>query len=233
MGCETFKRLVMEIHGCTAVVTGSSSGIGFHTARMLLEKGAVVYGLNRSETPIRHDCFRWIQTDLSRPEEIAKAFREIRKSRPAVDILVNNAGIGAFGDVEHLRLEVWKKAIGVNLTAVFLCTKEVVPLMKERRSGMIVNIASIAGKHGFKGGSAYVATKFGLAGFSESIMEELRPFGIRVSCIFPGSVDTGFFSGTPMHPVKLMDPREVARIIVSAIEIPDGILPDQIVIRPT
>lgn len=223
----------MEIRDKVAVVTGSSSGIGYNTAKVLLEKGAVVYGLSRTETDISHPEFRWIRTDLGLSGDIEAAFGSIREKHPDISLLVNNAGIGVFGDIETISSDAWQKAIAVNLTAVFLCTKEVVPLMKERRSGMIVNIASIAGKHGFKGGSAYVATKFGLAGFSESIMEELRPFGIRVSCIFPGSVDTGFFSGAPMHPVKLMDPREVARIIVSAIEIPDGILPDQIVIRPT
>lgn len=223
----------MDIKGCIAVVTGTSSGIGLHTAGLLLEKGAIVYGLNRRESPVGHENFRWIKTDLSRPEEIAQAFGMVRRADSPIDILVNNAGAGVFGDVEKITLAGWQRAIGVNLTAAFLCTKEVVPVMKERKKGMIVNIASIAGKRGFKGGSAYSAAKFGIAGFSESIMEELRPLGIRVSCIFPGSVDTAFFSGTSLNPAKLMDPREVARIIVSAIEIPDGILPDQIVIRPT
>jgi NAD(P)-dependent dehydrogenase (short-subunit alcohol dehydrogenase family) len=223
----------MELHDRVAVVTGSSSGIGLQTAGLLLEKGCFVYGLNRSETPLQHDRFRWIKADLIKPEEIGHAFSEIRQVHPSVDILVNNAGVGVFGDVEAVSLDEWQRAIDVNLTAAFLCTKEVVPSMKERQRGMIVNIASVAGKRGFKGGSAYSATKFAIAGFSESIMEELRPFGIRVCCIFPGSVDTSFFSGTSLHPAKLMDPREVARIIVSAMEIPDGILPDQIVIRPT
>jgi NAD(P)-dependent dehydrogenase (short-subunit alcohol dehydrogenase family) len=223
----------MEIKESVAVVTGSSSGIGFHTTERLLEKGAFVYGLNRSGTPIRHERFRWIKADISRPEEIVSAFREVRLSHPAVDILINNAGVGVFGDVEAVPFEEWQRAVSVNLTAAFLCTKEVVPAMKERQRGMILNIASVAGKRGFKGGSAYSATKFGIAGFSESVMEELRPFGIRVSCIFPGSVDTRFFDTGPLHPAKLMHPGEVAGVIVSVIEIPDAILPDQIVIRPT
>ncbi len=223
----------MQIEGCVAVVTGSSSGIGNRIAGLLLDKGAVVYGLSRRETVFTHDRFRWMRTDLARPEEIASAFAEIRKVHPAIDLLVNNAGIGVFGDVETIELEQWQRALAVNLSAPFLCTAEVVPGMKARKRGMIVNIASVAGRRGLKGGSAYSATKFGIAGFSESIMEELRPFGIRVSCIFPGSTDTAFFSGTGQHPEKLMKPEEVAQIIVSAIEIPDGIIPDQIVIRPT
>ncbi|NTV98774.1 MAG: SDR family NAD(P)-dependent oxidoreductase [Chlorobiaceae bacterium] len=223
----------MEIQESVAVVTGSSSGIGFHTAERLLEKGAFVYGLSRSVTPIRHERFCRIKADLSRPEEIVSAFSEVRMTHPAVDILINNAGVGVFGDVEAITHDDWQRVISVNLTAAFLCTKEVVPAMKERQRGMIVNIASVAGKRGFKGGSAYSASKFGIAGFSESVMEELRPFGIRVSCIFPGSVDTPFFDTASLQPAKRMPPQEVARVIVSAIEIPDGILPDQIVIRPT
>jgi NAD(P)-dependent dehydrogenase (short-subunit alcohol dehydrogenase family) len=223
----------MEIKESVVVVTGSSSGIGFHTTELLLEKGAFVYGLNRSETPIRHERFRFIRVDLARPEEIVPAFAELRRKHPAVDILINNAGVGVFGDVEAVTIEEWQRAVSVNLTAAFLCTKEVVPAMKDRQRGMIVNIASIAGKRGFKGGSAYAASKFGIAGFSESVMEELRPFGIRVSCIFPGSVDTRFFDTASLQPAKRMHPGEVARVIVSAIEIPDAILPDQIVIRPT
>ncbi|NTW55422.1 MAG: SDR family oxidoreductase [Chlorobiaceae bacterium] len=223
----------MHIEGCVTVVTGSSSGIGNHITGLLLEKGAVVYGLSRRETVFPHDRFRWVRADLSRPEEIASAFAEIRKAHPAIDLLVNNAGLGAFGDVETITFELWQRVLAVNLTAPFLCTAEVVPGMKARKRGMILNISSVAGRRGVKGGSAYSATKFGIAGFSESIMEELRPFGIRVSCIYPGSTDTSFFSGTGLHPEKLMKPEEVAQIIVSAIETPDGIIPDQIVIRPT
>jgi NAD(P)-dependent dehydrogenase (short-subunit alcohol dehydrogenase family) len=223
----------VEIRDKVAVVTGSSSGIGYNTAKVLLEKGAVVYGLSRRETEISHPAFRWIETDLSFSGDIDAAFASIRQGHTDISLLVNNAGIGMFGDIETITPEMWQRAVDVNLTAAFLCSRKVVPLMKKRQFGMIVNIASIAGKHGFKGGSAYCATKFGLAGLSESLMEELRPFGIRVSCIFPGSVDTAFFSGTSMHPAKLMKPEDVARIIVNAIETPDGILPDQIVIRPT
>jgi short-subunit dehydrogenase len=104
--------------------------------------------------------------------------------------------------------------------------------MKSLHTGMIVNVGSVAGKRGIKGGSAYCASKFAINGFSESLMEELREFGIRVSCINPGSVHTEFFDHAGMQPKKYMEPADIARLIVSLIELPDGMLPDQITVRP-
>ncbi|MCF8383542.1 MAG: SDR family NAD(P)-dependent oxidoreductase [Chlorobium sp.] len=222
----------MNLQNRIAVVTGSSSGIGLHTASELLEKGAVVYGLSRRETPIGHERFRWIGTDLSVPFDIAAAFLTIRELDGAISVLVNNAGLGIFGDVEAITPEAWAEVIGVNLTAAFLCTREVVPQMKQHRTGTIVNVSSIAGKRGFKGGTAYCASKFGLNGFSEALMEELREFGIRVCSVNPGSTDTEFFDRSVVQPAKRMNPQDVARVIVSAIELPDDVLADQIVVRP-
>lgn len=222
----------MDLQSKVVVVTGSSSGIGYNTANLLLEKGATVFGLSRRESAIRHERFHWIKADLSHEEEVEAAFSLIRKSYPDISVLINNAGRGLFGDIETISIKEWQEVISVNLTAAFLCSRQVVPQMKLHRNGMIVNIASIAGKRGFKGGTAYCASKFGMVGFSESLMEELREFGIRVACISPGSVQTEFFNKTSLHPAKLMNPEDVARIIVSTIELPDSILPDQIVIRP-
>lgn len=222
----------MELSSKVAVVTGSSSGIGYYTAKVLLEKGAIVYGLSRRTTSIAHSRFRWIKADLGHAEEIDAAFSRIREDDPVISVLINNAGVGVFGEIETIDPETWHQVIAVNLTAAFLCTRQVVPDMKRRQCGMIVNIASIAAKRGFKGGTAYCASKFAMAGFSESLMEELREHGIRVSCICPGSVETEFFRNTGLHPAKLMKPEEVARIIVSTVEMPEGILPDQIVLRP-
>jgi len=215
-----------------AVVTGSSSGIGLQTVNALLEKGALVYGLSRREPPVEHECFRWLKTDLSLPAEIAGSFQTIREREAYVPLLVNNAGLGVFGDVDAITPEAWAEVIAVNLTSAYLCTREVVPQMKLHRTGTIVNVSSIAGKRGFKGGSAYCASKFGLNGFSEALMEELREFGIRVCVVNPGSTDTEFFDRSAVQPAKRMDPEDIARIIVSAIELPDNVLPDQIVVRP-
>jgi NAD(P)-dependent dehydrogenase (short-subunit alcohol dehydrogenase family) len=222
----------MELKGSIAVVTGSSTGIGYHTARLLLEKGAEVYGLSRRATAVRHDRFHWLQCDVTIAEEIDRAFDAVLDRHGCVDILVNNAGFGLFGDLETLQPDEWHRLLATNLTAVFLCTRRVIPSMKARKRGMILNIGSVAGKRGFKGGAAYSATKFAINGLSESLMDDLREFGIRVSCVNPGSVETEFFDRAGMQPKKAMDPAHLAGFLVSIIELPDSMLPDQITVRP-
>lgn len=222
----------MNLKNRIAVVTGTSSGIGLHTAGELLVKGAVVYGLSRRRPSIEHERFHWTKADLSVPTAISEAFHTIREREPCIDILVNNAGFGLFGEIETITPEAWTEVIAVNLTAPFLCAREVVPQMKRQSSGTIVNVSSIAGKRGFRQGAAYCASKFGLNGFSEALMEELRVHGVRVCTICPGSTDTSFFKRAGIDSLKRMQPQEVARTIVSAIEMPDDILPDQLVIRP-
>jgi NAD(P)-dependent dehydrogenase (short-subunit alcohol dehydrogenase family) len=222
----------MELAGSIAVVTGSSSGIGLALAGALLETGAEVYGLSRTTTEVAGDRFHWIRADVTREEEIDQAFSEVIERHGHVDLLVNNAGFGFFRDIETIEPADWKRLIDTNLTAAFLCSRKVVPSMKARRSGMIVNVGSVAGKRGIKGGTAYCASKFAINGFSESLMEELREFGIRVSCINPGSVMTGFFDRAGIQPKKYLQPDDLARLIVSLVRLPDGMLPDELTVRP-
>jgi short-subunit dehydrogenase len=115
---------------------------------------------------------------------------------------------------------------------MFLCSRKVAPAMKKAGRGMIVNIGSVAGKRGIKGGTAYCASKFAVNGFSESLMEELRSFGIRVACLNPGSVMTEFFDHAELQPKKYMQPGDLARLIVSLVELPDGMLPSDMTVRP-
>jgi len=222
----------MELAGSIAVVTGSSSGIGLALTGALLETGAEVYGLSRTTTEVAGDRFHWIRADVTREEEIDQAFSEVIERHGHVDLLVNNAGFGFFREIETIEPADWKRLIDTNLTAAFLCSRKVVPSMKARRSGMIVNVGSVAGKRGIKGGTAYCASKFAINGFSESLMEELREFGIRVSCINPGSVMTGFFDRAGIQPKKYLQPDDLARLIVSLVRLPDGMLPDELTVRP-
>ncbi|RXK80698.1 SDR family NAD(P)-dependent oxidoreductase [Chlorobaculum sp. 24CR] len=222
----------MNLSGTTAVVTGSSSGIGLATCRALLDAGAVVFGLSRRETPIAHEHFRWIQADVTSDVAIDEAFDAVLAQFGRVDLLVNNAGFGFFRDIELIDPAEWRRLIDTNLTAMFLCSRKVVPSMKQAGRGMIVNIGSVAGKRGIKGGTAYCASKFAVNGFSESLMEELREFGIRVACLNPGSVETGFFDHAGIEPKKFMQPDDVARLVVSLVELPDGMLPDEMTVRP-
>ena len=222
----------MDLKGKTAVVTGSSSGIGLELCGLLAEKGASVYGFSRRPSSIDHSSFLWVQADVTKNEEIDRAFDRVLDERGRVDLLVNNAGFGLFGSIETLEPEAWNRLIATNLTAPFLCTRRVVPGMKAVQRGTIVNVASIAGKRGFRNGSAYCASKFGLNGFSEALVEELREEGIRVCSINPGSTGTEFFERAGIEPKKLMDTKEVASLILAMIELPDDMLPDQVVVRP-
>ena len=222
----------MNLKGKLAVVTGSSSGIGLELCRLLAAKEATVYGFSRRESRVGQPGFHWLQTDVTNPEEIDEAFDRVLGSHDRVDLLVNNAGFGVFGGVESITPESWNRLIATNLTATFLCTRRVVPGMKTARQGTIVNIASIAGKRGFKGGSAYCASKFGVNGFSEALLEELREFGIRICSVNPGSTGTEFFLHTDIEPRKLMKTEDLASLILSLIELPDDMLPDQIQVRP-
>lgn len=226
----------MKIRDAGIVVTGSSSGIGLALSEALVENGGNVIGLSRRKTLIPAGAgggrFRSFQADLSLPEDIAEAFRRIQEEGPPVDVLVNNAGWGEFGDMENLPRESWEGMLSVNLAAPFFAIQEVVSAMKERRRGMIINVASIAGKRGIKGAAAYCATKFGLVGLSASLKEEFREYGIRVSCICPGAVDTPFFDTTSIQPEKRMDTKAVVDAIIAAIVADDDVLHEEVIICP-
>ncbi|HED31464.1 MAG TPA: SDR family oxidoreductase [Prosthecochloris aestuarii] len=222
----------MNPEGITAVVTGASSGIGLDLCRQLAGRCAMVYGLSRRPVPLEHPAVAWVQTDVTDQAQIRSAFRRVLDRHEVVDLLVNNAGFGLFGDVETIDPAGWQRLIATNLTAPFLCTQQVVPGMKARNRGTIVNISSIAGRKGFAGGSAYCASKFGLNGFSEALVEELRGDGIRVCTVCPGSTGTEFFDRAGIQPKKLMNSDDVARMVLSLVELPDDVLPDQVVVRP-
>jgi NAD(P)-dependent dehydrogenase (short-subunit alcohol dehydrogenase family) len=222
----------MELAGKIAVVTGSSSGIGLSLVNALLDEGAEVFGLSRRETPVTRERFNWLPTDVTIEADVNRSFDAILTRFGHVDLLVNNAGTGFFREVETIEPADWRRIIDTNLTAVFLCTRKAVLSMKARRNGMIVNVGSVAGKRGIKGGTAYCASKFAINGFSESLMEELREFGIRVTCINPGSVRTPFFDHAGIQSKKYLQPDDVARLIVSLVRLPDGVLPDELTVRP-
>ena len=222
----------MYLNGKIAVVTGSSSGIGLAVTNALLEAGAEVFGLNRRETPVTHDRFRWLPTDVTSDEDIDRAFGDVLGRHGHVDLLVNNVGFALFSDIEKIDPAEWRRMIDTNLTSMFLCSRKVVPSMKTQKSGTIVNIGSVAGKRGVKRGTAYCASKFAVNGFSESLMDELREFGIRVVCVNPGSVKTELFDHAGIQPEKYMRTDDLAGLIVSLIQLPDGMLPDQVTVRP-
>jgi NAD(P)-dependent dehydrogenase (short-subunit alcohol dehydrogenase family) len=151
-----------------------------------------------------------------------------------VDVLVNNAGVGKFGNVADMSLDDWRQIIDTNLSGVFYCTRAAIPAMKARGAGFIINISSLAGRNAFKGGAAYCASKAGLNQFSEALMQEVRYDNIRVSCVMPGSVATGFGDHGPSDDdAWKLTPDDVARVVVDLIAHDSRSLPSRVEIRPS
>jgi len=234
----------MDLTDAVAVVTGASSGLGTHFSRSLIDRGATVYGLARSNDKLEAirddlgDAFRPLSCDVRDEEQVADAFDTVRDESGRIDVLLNNAGLGQFGPVDDLPLEKWDVQMDTNLRGVFLCTREAVPTMREQNEasgfgGHIVNIASIAGLLGNPNLTAYNASKFGVRGFSESLMKEVRDDGIRVTCMYPGSVETSFFdvAGVDMTDNPLQ-PEDVSATVMHVLESPANHLISEVVLRP-
>src|SRR4029079_16439985 len=133
-----------------------------------------------------------VRADVRDPAEAKRLIDETVSRFGGVDVLVNNAGVGKFGNVADMSLDDWRQIIDTNLSGVFYCSRAAIAQMKARGAGFIINISSLAGKNAFAGGAAYCASKAGLNQFSEALMQEVRYDNIRVSCVMPGSVATGF-----------------------------------------
>ena len=234
----------MNLTDKVAVVTGASSGLGRHFSEQLIERGAEVFGLARSMdtlNAIRDDlghAFHPIDCDVRDKDAVATAFDTVMDASGRLDVLINNAGLGQFGPVDETDLDTWDVQQETNVRGVFLCTRAAAPIMKQQNGsegfgGHIVNIASIAGLLGNPNISAYNASKFAVRGFSEATMKELRGDGIKVSCVYPGSIETNFFdvAGVDMTD-NPMQPQDVASTVVHLIEMPDNYLISEVVMRP-
>lgn len=234
----------MNLTDKVAVVTGASSGLGRHFAKHLIERGAEVFGLARSMDTLNAlrdelgDAFHPVRCDVRDEDAVATAFDTVMDASGRVDVLINNAGLGQFGPVDETDLDEWDVQQETNVRGVFLCTRAAAPIMKQQNAdegfgGHIINIASIAGLLGNPNISAYNASKFAVRGFSESTMKELRSDGIKVSCVYPGSIETNFFevAGVDMTD-NPMQPDSVAQTVMHLIEMPDNYLISEVVMRP-
>jgi 3-oxoacyl-[acyl-carrier protein] reductase len=153
----------------------------------------------------------------------------------AIDVLVNNAGTGIFKQVVDLNADEFRSVLGTNLRGVFLLTRELLPPMREKKSGTVVTISSLAGKHGFSGGGAYCASKFAVRGFMQCLFLEVRADNIRCITVYPGSVDTDFFIDDTRNPntTKKLTAADVAESVWAAASLPEGATLSEIDIRPT
>jgi len=215
-----------QLSGRSAIVTGGGRGIGAATARALAALGAKVTVFARTGAELERvaadGAALAVQGDVSREEDVARLVAAHARAFGPCDVLVNNAGILERGRVEVLPPASWRRVLEVNLTGAYLCSRAVVPEMRRRRRGRIVNVASISGTLGSPEASAYNASKWGLIGFTKSLAEELRGDGVQVMSVSPGSVDTAMLKKTPFAPAMTAD--DVAKVIAwCAAEAPDAI----------
>ncbi|WP_456462885.1 SDR family oxidoreductase [Reichenbachiella sp.] len=225
----------MSLEGRVAIVTGASKGIGLEIVKLLLSKGVKVAGWSRTDNDITDPNYLFISVDVSDPESVAHAYSQTTEMLgEEVDILVNNAGIGHFGNMDEMPFEQWKQMFDVNVHGIYFVSNAVIPKMKELDRGHIINIGSIAGKNPVKGMVGYAGTKHAVTGISHSMFMELRDFGIKVTCIYPGSVNTNFFDDIDAVTANenMMRPQDVAGSVVHCLETHPNYLPVDFEVRP-
>jgi NAD(P)-dependent dehydrogenase (short-subunit alcohol dehydrogenase family) len=233
---------VGAIEGKVTLVTGASRGIGLAIARSLAMMGANVALCARDDRKLqslvseleREGCKALpVPADVSRASDVSSAVQKTEQALGPIEILVNNAGIGYFAPVQETSEENWDAVIDTNLKSVFLLSKAVAPGMIRLHRGHIINIASLAGKSAFAGGSIYCASKWGLLGLTQCMAEDLRPYGIRVSAICPGSVNTEFSPHIGKDPAKMLQAEDVAHAVEAIVTQEPQSFISEILLRPT
>lgn len=225
----------MEITDKVAIVTGCSKGIGLAAVNALLSKGVKVAGWSRTAPDIKHENFKFHATDVRDIDSVNRSYNAtVKDFGESIHILINNAGLGYAALIEEMPVEEWVQMFETNVNGVFYCSQMVIPKMKEMGEGSIINIASIAGKEGTPQLSGYCGTKFAVRGISQAMYKELRDFGIKVTCISPGSVQTEFFNNIEYIQVNenMMKPEDIAESILYCLETSVNYHPIELEVRP-
>lgn len=232
-----------QIKNKTAFITGGTKGIGRGIAEALLAEGVNVAITGRSQPSIDKVIKELhgkngakaigIQADVSKFEDQQEALAKTVAEFGKVDILIANAGIGHFAPLEELSIEQWKETIDTNLTGVFYTVKAGLEQLKLNK-GYFISIASLAGTNFFKNGSAYNASKFGVTGFTQAAMLDMREYDIKTSVIMPGSVATYFNGNTPdASDAWKIQKEDIGQIVVNLLQMDERTLPSKIEVRPS
>ncbi|MBA3634259.1 MAG: SDR family oxidoreductase [Acidobacteria bacterium] len=233
----------MNIKNKVAVITGGTKGIGFAIAESLLKAGANVFICARDKAEIKRALEKLSEhgkvdgevCDVQRESQVKMMLDECVRVFDGVDILVNNAGVGFIGKtVEEMSSEDFEQTLQTNLFGVFYTCHYAIPLIKKRGGGYIFNISSLAGQNAHPQMAAYNASKFGLNGFSEALMQEVRQDDIKVSYICPGSVNTHFGGDEPSKKQSWqLQPADIAQTVLDLLNMESRALPSKIEIRPS
>ena len=222
----------MELKGRVVLVTGAGRGIGRALAHAFAAAGAKVALLGKTKKNLLEvqkelkdsgAATVVLAADVSDEGAVSRAVAAAEQQLGPVDVLVNNAGIFALAPVEKMDTVAFDRMLAVNLRGPFLMSRAVLPGMKSRERGHIVNISSTAGRRGFAGGGAYCASKFGLAGLTEAMRYEARASNVRVTCVYPSTVNTDLVkkSGVDFKAERAIQPEDVANAVVSLVAMDD------------
>jgi 3-oxoacyl-[acyl-carrier protein] reductase len=231
----------MPLRDKTAYITGGSKGIGYGIAQSLLSQRMYVAISGRSGRSVEEAARKLgdpsrviaVESDVRNLDQEIEAVSQIMKKWGRLDVLIANAGVGHFVSIEDMTTEQWNQTIDTNLTGVFHSVKAALPALKASE-GYIITMASLAGTNFFPNASAYNASKFGLVGFTQAVMLDLRYHGIKVTTIMPGSVSSYFNTRTPSATdAWKIQPEDIGQIVVDLLKMPPRTLPSKIEVRPT
>ncbi len=233
----------MELSGKTAIITGGSKGIGLGIAQAMLDQGMQVVITGRNRQSIDEAVELLSKSGGERVSGVVSDVRHLASEENVVietiqkygqvDVLIANAGVGHFAPIEEMTTEQWNDVIDINLTGVFHSVKACVPALKKTR-GYIITIASLAGTNFFAGGAAYNASKFGLVGFTQAVMLDLRNSGIKTTTIMPGSVATYFNNRIPSEKdAWKIQPEDIGQMVIDLLRLPARTLPSKVEVRPS
>ncbi|MHB2153561.1 SDR family oxidoreductase [Calditrichota bacterium GD2] len=235
----------MELKDRVAIVTGGHKGIGKALSVKLAQHGAHVAMVGRDAAALDEAASEIkklgvqalaVQGDLCENDVIDRFVRQVIEKFGRLDILINNAGVGYFAPLSELSIAHWDAMFNLNIRAVFLVTQKALPYLRQAGEAFVVNIASLAGKNAFVGGSGYAATKHALIGFSRCLMLEERKNGINVLTVCPGSVRTDFFqhhqSAETVLAKEILEPQDVAQAVVESLKLPARAMVSELDIRP-
>lgn len=227
----------------TAYITGGSKGIGLGIAAAMLEENMKVAITGRNEVSLKEAADQLskigkgelltIRSDVRNFEDEQNAIQQVLDKWGKLDVCIANAGVGHFASIEDLTLEQWNQTIDINLTGVFHTVKASIPALKNSK-GYVITIASLAGTNFFKFGAAYNASKFGLVGFTQAMMLDVRNLGIKATTIMPGSVSTYFNNRVPSEADSWkIQPEDIGQMVMDLLKMHPRTLPSKVEVRPS